>query len=69
MFDFPPDIQTKIGYHRQETTMFHFEYIGDIRCLKPIDHEIIKIQLMDKDEVLEILSHAETRKFFIQYFC
>ncbi|MCJ8007345.1 NUDIX hydrolase [Lederbergia wuyishanensis] len=67
-FEFPPDLRTKIGYDRQETTMFHFEYVGDPSSLKPLDNEIDEIMFVEIEDVLKKLTHSDTRKFFEKYF-
>jgi len=67
-FDFPPNLREKIRYDGQETTMFHFEYVGDPSSLKPLDNEIDEIMFVKKEDVLKNLTHTDTRKFFDKYF-
>ncbi|MGM9986198.1 MAG: NUDIX domain-containing protein, partial [Bacillaceae bacterium] len=67
-FEFPDDIRTKIGYEKQETTMFHFEYSGDETCLQPLDNEIDDIRFTTKENVLHQLTHDDTKNFFVKYF-
>jgi len=66
-FDFPDDRQNKIGYQKQETTMFLVEFLGDINSLIPNDHEISKITFIEKDDVVELLTHQDTKDYFIKY--
>ncbi|RXJ04340.1 NUDIX hydrolase [Anaerobacillus alkaliphilus] len=66
-FDFPNDIALKIGLEKQETTMFLVEYLGDTNKLSPIDNEINDIKFFEKDNVLEILTHADTKEFFLKH--
>lgn len=63
-FDFPEETSRKIGYKRQETTMFLVEFFGDRELLKPNDNEIDKIKMVNKEEVLEKLSHIDTIEYF-----
>ncbi|QFT89589.1 RNA pyrophosphohydrolase [Bacillus sp. THAF10] len=67
-FDFPVHIQQKIGFTNQETTMFHFAYIGEIATLKPMDEEISDITFLNEEELLKTLTHEDTREFFINNF-
>ncbi len=41
-------MKQKIGYERQETTMFLVEYIGDCTVLNPIDTEVSEIRFLEK---------------------
>ncbi|MFJ8063686.1 NUDIX domain-containing protein [Psychrobacillus sp. NPDC096426] len=66
-FDFSDELIIKIGYVKQETTMFLVEFIGDINTLSPIDHEVSDAVFIDKNKVIEILTHQETRDYFIEY--
>ncbi|MFS0821883.1 NUDIX hydrolase [Bacillus sp. 1P02SD] len=65
-FEFPDKMKPKIGFERQETTMFLVEYTGDIEDLSPIDEEIAELQWLAKTEVLNKLTHDDTRSFFIK---
>ncbi|MBS4196521.1 NUDIX hydrolase [Lederbergia citri] len=67
-FEFPSNLRNKIGFDRQETTLFHFEYVSDPRCLKPLDNEIEEIMFVEKEEVLKKLTHMDTKEFFGKYF-
>lgn len=67
-FDFPPNLRTKIGYDRQEMTMFHFEYVGDPNGLKPQDNEIDEMMFVEKEAILKKLTHFDTIKFFQNNF-
>ncbi|MGE8203010.1 NUDIX hydrolase [Heyndrickxia sp. NPDC080065] len=67
-FNFPLHLQQKIGYQGQETTMFHLEYLGDLTDLKPIDNEINNIQFIKKENVLNVLTHNETKDFFMKFW-
>lgn len=50
-------------YDKQETDMFLVEYLGDRTDLKPQDKEINEVRFYSKDELVNILHLAETRKF------
>ena len=65
-FSFPETIQKKIGYHRQTTTMFHFEYVGDGNDLESNDKEIDQIQFVYKPALLNLIEHEESKEFFIR---
>ncbi|MEH7381023.1 NUDIX hydrolase [Bacillus sp. JJ1533] len=65
-FRFPEKIKEKIGYERQETTMFLVEFRGDIENLSPLDEEIAELRFMPKNQVLSKLTHDDTRTFFIR---
>ncbi|MCR2822699.1 NUDIX domain-containing protein [Lederbergia panacisoli] len=67
-FDFPPVLREKIGYARQETVMFHVEFVGDPSCLMPLDNEIEQIIFVGKKDVLKKLTHSDTKEFFKKYF-
>ncbi|MDL4839724.1 NUDIX domain-containing protein [Aquibacillus rhizosphaerae] len=67
-FQFPLEIQSEIGYQKQEITMFHVEFYGDKTTLKPIDDEIKDIKFLQKREVLTVLTHKETRDYFVRHF-
>lgn len=49
---------------KQETTMFLVEFLGDIHLLKPNDSEISGLKWVNKDNVVEILTHQETKDYF-----
>lgn len=65
-FSFPESIQKKIGYHRQTTAMFHFEYVGDGNDLDSNDKEIDRVDFVDGTELLNLLEHDESKEFFIR---
>lgn len=65
-FDFPDEIKVKIGYERQETTMFLVEFLGDLNSLSPNDNEISNIKFVEKDKLLEMLAHQDSKDFFIK---
>ncbi|MEH7225325.1 NUDIX hydrolase [Bacillus sp. JJ1566] len=65
-FEFPEKLKVKIGYERQETTMFLVECKGDVSGLSPIDEEIAELKFFTKEEVLDKLTHDDTRNFFIK---
>ncbi|MGP1908372.1 NUDIX hydrolase [Metabacillus sp. JX24] len=67
-FKFPQHMHSKTGFKQQETTMFHFEYRGDLSLLKPIDQEIKAVKFVSRTELMKIMPHAETRTFFIRHF-
>ncbi|SHG18203.1 NUDIX domain-containing protein [Ornithinibacillus halophilus] len=64
-FNFPSHIASKIGYEKQETTMFLVEFLGD--SLTPADDEISELLFVEKDEVPTKLTHSESREYFEQY--
>ncbi|UCZ55108.1 NUDIX hydrolase [Bacillus shivajii] len=66
-FDFPKDVKVKIGYDKQETTMFLVEFFGDVHALIPNDHEISDVTLIEKNKVVDILTHQDTKEFFIKH--
>ncbi|MFS1515411.1 NUDIX domain-containing protein [Bacillus sp. SCS-151] len=66
-FDFPDDLKEKIGYDKKETTMFLVEFLGDINDLMPNYNEISKIKFIEKDKVVEILTHQDTKDYFTKY--
>ncbi len=63
-FDFPSDIALKIGFEKQETTMYLVEYLVDRNGLSPMDNEISDLQFFEKDQVLDTLTHSDTKDFF-----
>ena len=63
-FEFPEELKVKIGYEKQETTMFYVEYIGDRTDLHPKDNEINQVQFFKIQDVLSVLSHKDTKNFF-----
>jgi putative (di)nucleoside polyphosphate hydrolase len=65
-FEFPEPIKKKIGFDMQETTMFLIDYLGDCSDLKPQDDEIDNICFFDSEEVLNKLTHKESKEFFIK---
>jgi putative (di)nucleoside polyphosphate hydrolase len=66
-FDFPTHLKEKIGYKRQETTMFHVYYEGDINEIQPKDDEFSRCQFIPKQKVAAILTHADTQEFFLKH--
>ncbi|THG91610.1 dinucleoside polyphosphate hydrolase [Alkalihalobacillus alcalophilus ATCC 27647 = CGMCC 1.3604] len=66
-FVFPSEIQRKIGFEKQETTMFLVEFKGE-EALVPIDSEISSVRLVDKSEVVALLTHEETKRYFEKHF-
>lgn len=67
-FNFSDTIQAEIGYNKQETTMYLVEFLGNTKMLTPIDNEISDIKFIEKEKVQEILSHQDTKDFFLKYF-
>ncbi|WP_409370497.1 NUDIX domain-containing protein [Lysinibacillus sp. 38-6] len=63
-FDFPGDTKALIGFAKQETTMFLVEFLGDIHSLRPNDSEIDGFKWVNKDNVVDILTHQETKEYF-----
>jgi putative (di)nucleoside polyphosphate hydrolase len=66
-FDFPIHIKEKIGYDRQETTMFHVQYTGDMDAIQPKDDEISTYQFIRKQKVVSTLTHEDTKAFFLKH--
>lgn len=63
-FEFPSNLKKTIGYDDQETTMYIVilnEKPVDLRC---VDGEIDRYEFVNKDSVLDRLSHVETKKFW-----
>jgi len=63
-FTFPPYIQKKLGFEKQETTIFLVEYLGDGSDVAPQDEEIDKVEFFTRDEVIAKLHHDNSREFF-----
>lgn len=66
-FDFPDEVKGKIGYDKQVTTMFLVEFMGEFSSLISQDNEINNMAILDPYHVVKILTHQETRDYFIQY--
>ncbi|WP_053365729.1 NUDIX domain-containing protein [Bacillus sp. FJAT-27245] len=66
-FDFSDKIKVNIGYDKQETTMFLVEFLGDINSLSPNDNEISNIKFIEKDKLVGILTHQDTKDYFLKY--
>ncbi|WP_063847511.1 histidine phosphatase family protein [Bacillus sp. FJAT-28004] len=62
-FNFKEEIKKKIGFKRQETTMFLVEFIGKPDDLKPCGHEIDEIMLVESGSLLNKLTHHETASY------
>ncbi|GGA24476.1 NUDIX domain-containing protein [Psychrobacillus lasiicapitis] len=67
-FEFPNELKVQLGYAKQETTMFLVEFLGNIDSLSPKDDEISNIKLVKKANVLDILTHQDTKGFFRRLF-
>jgi putative (di)nucleoside polyphosphate hydrolase len=65
-FDFPEKLKAKVGFDRQETTMFLVEFIGDVDSISPLDNEISDFIFVEQDKVIEILTHFDTKDFFLK---
>ncbi|GGE85327.1 NUDIX domain-containing protein [Priestia taiwanensis] len=65
-FDFPVHIKEKIGYTSQKTTMFHVCYKGNRTDLQPKDKEVAAFCFVSKEEVITILTHLDTKDFFLK---
>ncbi len=68
-FSFPQHVAHKIGFKKQETTMFIVEYTGDRSDLIPNDHEINTVEFLNSDEVYERITHQDTKAFFVKVWC
>ncbi|MBU9719841.1 MULTISPECIES: NUDIX domain-containing protein [Bacillaceae] len=66
-FEFPEEIKSKIGYDKQETTMFLVELTGDANSLQPEDSEIWEFKLLEKNKVADVLTHQDTKDYFLKY--
>ncbi|GAK06201.1 hypothetical protein JCM19037_4781 [Geomicrobium sp. JCM 19037] len=62
-FEFEKSIQEKIGFEKQETTMFLVEFIGKISHLQPVDQEITRVRFVKKHTLVGTLSHDETKSY------
>nr|WP_309101114.1 NUDIX hydrolase [Fredinandcohnia onubensis] len=65
-FEFSEKMKKKIGYERQETTMFLVEFTGSKCDLAPVDEEIADLQFIPENEVADKLTHVDTRSFFMK---
>ncbi|MHC0035306.1 NUDIX domain-containing protein [Pseudoneobacillus sp. C159] len=65
-FDFPEELKAKVGFDRQETTMFLVEFIGDVNSIRPLDNEISDFIFVEQEKVIEILTHFDTMDFFLK---
>ncbi|MFS0864060.1 NUDIX hydrolase [Fredinandcohnia sp. 179-A 10B2 NHS] len=65
-FDFPSEIQNKIGYEKQETTMFLVEFTDEKETLIPKDDEIAELQFLRVDDLIQRVTHEDTKTFIIQ---
>ncbi|WP_282943275.1 NUDIX hydrolase [Paenibacillus sp. RC67] len=66
-FSFSDETRKRIGYERQETTMFLVEFIGNANDLKPLDSEIDEIKLVESNELLNHLTHEETALYIREH--
>ncbi|MFC1682106.1 NUDIX hydrolase [Nanoarchaeota archaeon] len=64
IFEFPKEIQNKLGFKSQEMTMFLIDFLGDKDSLKPQDEEIDDIKFVSKEEVKEIIVFEDSKDFF-----
>lgn len=64
MFEFPKEVQKKLGFEKQEVTMFLVEYYGDRRDLRPQDEEIDEVTFKTKEEIEKDLIFKEPLEFF-----
>jgi putative (di)nucleoside polyphosphate hydrolase len=46
--------------------MFLVEYIGDVESISPLDNEISNFVFLEQDKVIGILTHLDTKKFFLK---
>ncbi len=63
-FAFAKDVQEKLGFERQETTVFLVEYLGDGSDIGPQDDEIDEVRFFSAKEVMKRLDHDNMREFF-----
>ena len=66
-FEFPDEIKEKTGYKNQETTMFLVKFLGDCDSLTPQDDEIRELKFIEKEKVLETLTHQDTKEYFVKH--
>lgn len=66
-FEFPEEIKKKVGFEGQETIMFLVQFFGEANKLKPLDNEIGYISFQDKEKVLEMLTHSDTKDYFTKF--
>lgn len=64
IFDFPEEFQKKLGFLKQEITMFLVEYYGDESKLAPQDEEIDNVKFFSKEEVNEKINFEDSKDFF-----
>lgn len=63
-FEFPSNVKRIFGYDSQETTMYIVRLSEQPSALICEDDEIDEYDFTNKNEVLDKLSHAETKKFW-----
>lgn len=66
-FSFSEKARKRIGYERQETTMFLVEFVGNPNEFIPQDGEIDKIKLVESEEVMRYLTHKETAAYLQEH--
>ncbi|UTR06789.1 NUDIX domain-containing protein [Alkalihalobacillus sp. LMS6] len=66
-FAFPPEVKKRIGFETQETTVFLVEFTGDLEDLTPKDKEISKLKAVGSDQLMDYITHDETKQFFQKY--
>ncbi|WP_154657347.1 NUDIX domain-containing protein [Pontibacillus marinus] len=66
-FEFPNEIKEKIGYKKKETTIFLVEFLGNSHTLNPKDDEICELKFIEKENVIKVLTHQDTKDYFIKH--
>ncbi|MHA1678905.1 MAG: NUDIX domain-containing protein [Promethearchaeota archaeon] len=66
IFEFPDKIKQKLGFEKQEITMFLIKFYGDENKLKSQDDEIDNIKLFSKIEVEKQITFEDSKSFFIR---
>lgn len=64
IFEFPKDIQDKIGFKNQEVTMFLIEFFGDKDSLRSQNEEIDGIKFVSRKEIKDIIVFKDFKDFF-----
>lgn len=63
-FDFPKEVADQIGYLTQITHFYIVNYKGNVNELAPNDREIKAIHVLKQENVLNQLTHPETKNYF-----
>jgi len=64
IFEFPDEFKKKMGFQKQETTMFLIDFLGDQSELESQDEEIDDIRFFSREEVNKRLIFEDSKDFF-----